>query len=142
MEEHDMVEPPKDFEDIIKRVQAKQKTNRYGAVKHIWDRMCGPSTQQPTQSIDDMVANQQKIKEVSSGPMGRTFEDFTAGALNALQMRNITQALGDGGGKSSMDDKFDVQGPNNSPVMFSLFGNNLTACIVFQQFPQLLLCIA
>lgn len=108
MEEQDMVKPPKDFEEIIKRVQATEKTNRYGAVKHIWDRVCRTSTQQPTRSIDDMVDIQQKIKGVSSGPMGRTFEDFTAGALNALQMRNITQALGDGGGgKSSMDDKFD-----------------------------------
>jgi len=109
MEEQDInqVQPPKDFEDIIKRVQAKQKLNRFGAVKHIWDRVCGPSTQQPPRSIDEMVDIQQKIKGVSTGSMGRTFEDFTAGALNALQMRNITRALGDGGGKSSMDDKFD-----------------------------------
>ena len=106
MENDNLAQPPKDFEEIVKRVREEQKTNRHGAIRYIWQRVSGTSPP-PEQSIEDMVSTQQKLKQVATGGMSKTYEDYTAGALNALQMRNITQALGGGGGGSNLDDKFD-----------------------------------
>lgn len=98
---------PRNFTELIQKIQSDNKCNRAEAIKTLYGNAFQREAPKPP-DMDALIQNQQQLKGIAGGSMSAKIEDMTSGMLNALQLKSITSALGDGGGnRNNMSEIFD-----------------------------------